>query len=112
MGEEPAGDDADHGIGRDGGQHADSPADMTGDENDDENLQRGGLDAGRVDKRLIDKVIHKLGGEHDEQDDQREHPDVYVQPDAGAVLEHHAEHHAQQFPDQRADVGDDVQKAR
>ena len=74
--EEPAGDDADNRVRGDGDEHAHHAADVSGDEQHDENLQRAGLDAGGVDKGLIDEVVNQLGGQHDGQDNGGENPDV------------------------------------
>ena len=84
---------------------------MSGQEDDDEDLQRARLDAGGIDQGLVHEVVHQLGGEHDGEDDEGEDPDVHAQADARAVLEDDGEDHADHFPDERAHIRDDVQDA-
>ena len=49
------------GVGRDCHQHSQYPTDMASHEQDYEYFQRAGFDAGRVDERLEEEVVHHLG---------------------------------------------------
>ena len=103
--EESAGHYPDDRINRDGGQHAQNPPDVPRNEQDDENLQRGGLDTGRINNRLEDKVIDKLHRQHDGKYNHGKHQDIDVQADAGSIFEHQTEHHAQDLPDEGSHNG-------
>ena len=109
--EETAGNDTQDGVGRDGHEHAEGAAHVACSQQDDEDFQRAGLDAGGVDKRLIDKVVDQLGGHHHTEENQGEKPDVDVQARSGAVFDDKAQHHADDFPDKRSHIGDDIQDA-
>ena len=56
--EKAAGNDADDRVGGDGDEHTHNASDIPGNEQHDENLQRMSLDAGGIDERLVDEIVH------------------------------------------------------
>ena len=84
---------------------------MPGYEQHDKYLQRIGPDAGGVDERLVDEVVHKLRSLHDGEYDEDEYPHVDVQTYSSAVFEYQAETDADDIPDERSHIWNDVQDA-
>ena len=54
---------------------------MSGDQQDNEYLERLGLDARRIDDRLIEEIIYQLCEAEDGDEDEGESQEAYIQSD-------------------------------